>query len=623
MKKQLLLLAAFFAITGAFAQSQRIVLFEQFTQASCGPCAATNPILNAMLDGIQNKVVSIKYQTSWPGTDPMNAQNPTQVATRVSYYNVTGVPDGELDGGIGFSGQPAGMTQANVNTRYAVPAPFTIGVNFYLNSAKDSIFCHAHILCTQAVTGTSLVAHMAIIERNIYFTTAPGSNGEKQFEGVMKKMLPSDQGTTVPNAWAVGDSLDLNYSWALANVYDKNQLAVVAFIQDNSTKNVLQAGYLSPRIQYDAEVRAISGNAIQCTPTVNPTVTIFNNAIDPLTTCDINYTVDGVAGTTINWTGNVPQYGSSTVIIPTQTFGNGSHKIIATSSNPNGNADMDTHNDSYTRSYGIFISAVSAPLIENFASATYPNNGFAVENVDNDAYTWIRSPYGFSGAGCSKASCYYSDPGTIDNLYAPKVNFTYAITGSNLTFDVAYAMYAAAYSDRLKVNVSSNCGASWTNIYNKAGTALTTNGGAFVTGVFAPSGTQWRHETISLDQFNGIPELLVQFSSVSANGNNIYIDNVNISDGTLAVPVVFESSSVEVYPNPAKSEAYLKMNFDKASDLNVEIYNSLGAKVYASKYESFSTGTIKLDVSGLSVGNYVVKVNSVNGSISKRLTISE
>src|SRR6188768_1748133 len=117
MKKITLLVAAFLTlITFANAQSQRLVLFEEFTQASCPPCATTNPGLNAMLNANQSKVVSVKYQTSWPGTDPMNAQNPTEVQTRVTYYNVTGVPDGELDGGQGFSGQPASMTAAMVNS---------------------------------------------------------------------------------------------------------------------------------------------------------------------------------------------------------------------------------------------------------------------------------------------------------------------------------------------------------------------------------------------------------------------------------------------------------------------------------------------------------------------------
>jgi hypothetical protein len=75
MKKALL--SSLIMISGVTASfGQRLVLLEHFTQASCGPCASQNPALNALLDNNTTKVVAIKYQTSWPGTDPMNAANP-------------------------------------------------------------------------------------------------------------------------------------------------------------------------------------------------------------------------------------------------------------------------------------------------------------------------------------------------------------------------------------------------------------------------------------------------------------------------------------------------------------------------------------------------------------------
>ena len=123
--------------SSAFAQSQRLVLFEEFTQASCPPCATTNPGLNAMLDAHPSEVVSIKYQTDWPGNDVMNVHNPSEVQTRVSYYGVTGVPDGEMDGGLGFSGQPITMTYADVANRYSETSPLTIDVQFTLSHAYN------------------------------------------------------------------------------------------------------------------------------------------------------------------------------------------------------------------------------------------------------------------------------------------------------------------------------------------------------------------------------------------------------------------------------------------------------------------------------------------------------
>ena len=64
MKKLYTLALAMFVGVAVNAQSQRLTLLEEFTQASCGPCAAQNPALNTLLAGNETKTVSIKYQTN-------------------------------------------------------------------------------------------------------------------------------------------------------------------------------------------------------------------------------------------------------------------------------------------------------------------------------------------------------------------------------------------------------------------------------------------------------------------------------------------------------------------------------------------------------------------------------
>lgn len=224
MKKLLLAILISFAEL-ASGQTQRLVLFEEFTQASCGPCAEMNPALNDMLNNYHDKVVSIKYQTYLPGIDPMNQHNPADVATRQTFYGVSGVPNAKLDGGIAFSGIPDNMDSSDIIQRSQTPASFSINVDYTFTPGMDTMICSADIVCSQSVTG-NLVAHMVIIERDIYFEETPGTNDEVHFEGVMKKMLPGASGTTLQNSWNAGDSLHIQYSWALANVYEKNNWPV-------------------------------------------------------------------------------------------------------------------------------------------------------------------------------------------------------------------------------------------------------------------------------------------------------------------------------------------------------------------------------------------------------------
>ncbi|MBK7174785.1 MAG: hypothetical protein IPH84_16485 [Bacteroidales bacterium] len=49
MKKLLLSFLVIIMATFTFAQTQRYVIVEEFTNASCGPCAAQNPAFQALM----------------------------------------------------------------------------------------------------------------------------------------------------------------------------------------------------------------------------------------------------------------------------------------------------------------------------------------------------------------------------------------------------------------------------------------------------------------------------------------------------------------------------------------------------------------------------------------------
>ncbi len=627
MKKITLLLAAvtmLFSIH-ANAQSQRLVMFEEFTQASCPPCATTNPNLNAMLNSNASKVVSVKYQTNWPGTDPMNIHNPSQVATRVSYYGITGVPGGELDGGLGFAGQPAGMTVANVNSRYAITAPFTIDVSHVLTHSPDVIHAHAEITCTGAFTGTTLVAHMAVIERRVYFATPPGTNGEKEFEGVMKQMLPSATGTVLPATWAVGATQSIDLTWNLANVYDTNQLAVVVWIQDNANKNVIQAGYSEPHIPNDAGVTAVAGlSALTCNPIVTPTATITNYASVPLTSCTISYSVDQGTPVDYLWTGNLAQGATITQVLAPATLSTGTHSMVFYTALPNGAVDLDAHNDATTKSVSIYGNTGSVlPLVQAFAIATFPPTDWYISNPDA-GYTWTRSSAGYNGAGSAKIDFYNSSSGQID--YLGTNNYDFSIAGTNsaqVDFDVAYAQYSTE-NDRLQLEYSLNCGTTWTSVFNEAGTTLA-SGNAATTSAFTPSSaSQWHHKTALLTGAVGNSSVFIRLKATSAYGNNCYVDNINVSTNlTTSVAPINSDKNISIYPNPSQGEVNLSLSFDNSQDVNVVVTNAIGATVTTLDLKDVNKGTFPLNLVGQAKGNYIVTIKTNDTVTTKRISITE
>ena len=138
MKKYLALTVLLFAFSSVHSQVARLVLHEQFTNASCGPCASYNPAYNALLASNSSKITKISYQANFPGADPMNAANPGPVSTRRNYYSNTSVPrcyNFSMYGSTGIN--PASVTQAQIDARYNTAPDWSVDATASTLIAED------------------------------------------------------------------------------------------------------------------------------------------------------------------------------------------------------------------------------------------------------------------------------------------------------------------------------------------------------------------------------------------------------------------------------------------------------------------------------------------------------
>ena len=110
--------------------------------------------------------------------------------------------------------------------------------------------------------------------------------------------------------------------------------------------------------QLDAAVSSISGvPANICASTVQPVVTLVNNGSNTLTSCTIQYTVNGGGIQTYNWTGSLAQYASTNVTLPVITLVNGANNIVVTVLNPNNGSDENANNNSTSVSCNAVVGA--------------------------------------------------------------------------------------------------------------------------------------------------------------------------------------------------------------------------------------------------------------------------
>ncbi len=173
----------------------------------------------------------------------------------------------------------------------------------------------------------------------------------------------------------------------------------------------------------------------------------------------------------------------------------------------------------------------SLPISVNFSGLGLPS-GWALQNPDSST-TWVyRSGTGPGGSTTTMAWINffsYNARGQEDGMVSPILDLTNANPQNTwLTFDVAYAPYNTTYVDGLRIDVSSDCGTTYTNgIYNKSGSSLGTVPASTTT--FTPTtAAQWRKDSVNLGAYAG-QRIRLRWTAINDYGNNLYLTNLQLS----------------------------------------------------------------------------------------------
>jgi Pregnancy-associated plasma protein-A/Secretion system C-terminal sorting domain len=374
----------------------------------------------------------------------------------------------------------------------------------------------------------------------------------------------------------------------------------------------------------DASVDAISSpSGTYCTDQITPSFTLKNYGANSLTTVTINWQIDAGAVQTQAWTGTLASLASTTVTLPTQSVAGGNHTITIYTSSPNGNSDGQPSNDSKTNSFTIATTGQAVPFSYNFAVATWPPLGWTLNNPDN-AFTWEHSAtVGNGGNGAVFVNNFdYTDRGQRDEFVLPSMNLAGA-AAATLTFDLSYVLYSqTGYSDTLIIYGSTDCGVTWTQLYKKFDQALTTVTPYFLQGAFTPSSAnQWRNESVSINSMVGSSGAIIKFVNATDYENNLYIDNINITTGTVAIDDASLAAAVTAFPNPTTGAFKVNVNLPTSSDLSMSVYNSLGQKVAAHSFASITNGSMEFDLTGQAQGVYFLRVEADGKMIVKKIVL--
>ena len=325
------------------------------------------------------------------------------------------------------------------------------------------------------------------------------------------------------------------------NIFTNDQRMRMRTVLENSpirASLITSDACVPPAVNDASVVNIINPKGDHCPGSITPTVVLRNRGTANLTSATIRYTIDGGTPVNFNWTGSIAPAGSANVTLPAFTTTLGIHTFNAVSLMPNGVADPHTTFDASEITFAV-SNGYQPNYSQDFDGGQFPPDvRWTVVNPNSDCYAWVGatavSSTGVTNNACAVMTNYGNGTNQDEYLYTPYFILPCNAASAQLSFDVAYRRRVNGNTDRLRVEISTNCGATWqaTPVYDKSGTTLqtvTTTQDAY----WAPTAAgNWRTETINLSSFVGSSSSSIQFrfrATNAGNGGNLYVDNVRMN----------------------------------------------------------------------------------------------
>lgn len=242
-----------------------------------------------------------------------------------------------------------------------------------------------------------------------------------------------------------------------------------------------------------------------------------------------------------------------------------------------------TTSPSTTKTQLINVYAATAPqqlpFTEGFEGVTVPNTKWSVNSLSPKAKWVVTTSAKYSGSSSVYVNNFSNDTASVEELESESIDFT-NLGNAKLYYRVAYAQTTAASNDNLRVMVSTNCGVSWTVRQTKAGSKLASIPSPKST-VFVPTSTQWRLDSVMLPQYASSKNVRIKFQLTNAEGNNIYLDDINITGSSLTgiVNPIADNIAFNIYPNPAQDKSVVDFNLVSKAKVSVQVFDILGSQV--------------------------------------------
>ncbi|MBP9082912.1 MAG: PKD domain-containing protein [Bacteroidia bacterium] len=387
------------------------------------------------------------------------------------------------------------------------------------------------------------------------------------------------------------------------NASDRNNLPTLANLIATGTNDGFVGGACAPQADFGTAIKYI------CTGTT-------------LTFTDMSW-----KAAPTNWAWDFP--GGSPSTSPDQnpviTYNTpGVYDVTLTVSNAGGSSSV-------TRSQIIVVSgavgAQAVPFVEDFENTGPIPSGsdWMIENATGNSWS-LSTAAAVSGSNAMRLVNHSGNPnGTVDAFVTPGYNFSNIVNGG-MTFQLAFAARSSASTDQLKVYASSNCGQNWNIRYTKTGLTLSTAG--ILSAAFTPNGlSQWRLETVNLNSvsYNNKPSVRFKFEYTQNTGNNIYIDDINVTGvSNVGIQDVEFLATVAVFPNPSAGLTNINFSLAESAEMTIEVTDIAGRVVQTIENNKLQSGQHNYTFGeSLNSGLYFVRFVADGNDLTQKVVITK
>jgi len=237
------------------------------------------------------------------------------------------------------------------------------------------------------------------------------------------------------------------------------------------------------------------------------------------------------------------------------------------------------------------------PFNEGFEGGVVPPNCWEMVDNDGDGNNWeVRDTSGWpghTGAYMAVSASWQGSAFTPDNfLITPQLEITSADFMLNFWTAAQDPAYAADYYAVL-VSTTGTAVGDFTEIYNET-----------------IASEVWDEKNLSLAAYNGQNIYIAWRHHNCTDMYYMKLDDVEVAEAVNVNEI--NVSNILLYPNPTTGI----VNISNAANANVSVYNMLGEVVV--NVANFDNA---LDLSSLSKGTYVVKVQTENNVVTEKVTI--